>query len=644
MASRRRGLRRARRLSLALGCALAVVLLLALPAALDGARSLAAARRQLTLGTELARGLELEAADRAFARAERHAARAGTRLASRFAAPAAVLPVVGDNLRAARSLVGAAGLAAGAAREATRAAAAFPKGPSGRPVGMSDGSIDPAPWPVAGERLERAAALLRPALATARRVDGPLLPPVAAARDEFVSRGAQALRMADGGADAASLVPLLFGAGGPRTWFLAIQNPVELRATGGMVGAFGILTADAGRLRLVRLDPNVDLPAVREPPEAPADYLARYGRFEPLLFWQNVNMTPDFPTAAGLMAGMWQGATGQAVDGVLAVDAVGLRALLALAGPLAMPGVGEVTAENFLPLVLNDVYVRFPEKADRVDFLMEVGRAVWERLLTGQLGDLRSAAGPLAEAAAGKHFLVWIPGQEARLHRLGLDGTVGPPRPGQDHLMVVGQNAAANKVDYYARRAVTYRVELGAHGEISGKLRVRLENRSPATGLPAYVLGPNVEGDPPGLNRSYLSVYLPPRTGIVAARVDGRTVGVESGTERGLAVVSLFVEVPAGGASTLELDLRGNPVRPGEYRLVVPRQPSLHPDTLRVEVELPTGFETIGTIETMRAEGSTLVWEGPHESDREFLVRFGRSPRDAGVVARIRSLFRRTGL
>jgi hypothetical protein len=105
--------------------------------------------------------------------------------------------------------------------------------------------------------------------------------------------------------------------------------------------------------------------------------------------------------------------------------------------------------------------------------------------------------------------------------------------------------------------------------------------------------------------------------------------------------------VPAGGASTLELDLRGSQVRPGEYRLVVPRQPSLHADTLRVEVELPTGFEPIETIETiemMRAEGSTLVWEGPHESDREFLVRFGRSPRDAGVVARIRSLFRRTGL
>jgi hypothetical protein len=642
MRARRRGTRWARRLLLTAAWALAAVLLLALPTLLTGVQGLLEARRELTRGAELARALHLEPADQAFAVAGRHAARARARLRSWPAGPAAALPLVGGNVRAARTLAGAAELAAAAAQQAIDAVAAFPREPSGKAVAMSAGSIDVAAWPAAGERLERAAELMRAALGAAERLDGLLLPPVARARDQFVRRAAQGVSMAERGAAAASLVPLAFGADHPRTWFLAVQNPVELRATGGMMGAFGLLSADAGRLRLLRFDSNIALPAVSQPPDAPAEYTARYGRFQPLRFWQNVNMTPDFPTAAALMAGMWQRATGQAVDGVIAVDAVGLRALMAIAGPLSVPGVGEVTPETFLSLVLNDAYVRFPEKADRVDFLMEVGRAVWDRLLGGQLPDLRTAGSKLAEAAANKHFLLWIPGEEAALARLGVAGDVGPPRAGEDHLMVVGQNAAANKVDYYARRSVTYRVEIGEDGGVHGRLRVRLENRSPASGLPAYVAGPHVQGDPPGLNRSYLSVYLPPRSGVLAARVDGQRVGVESQRERGLSVVSRFLEVAPGGSSTLELQIEGEPVRPGEYRLVVPRQPSLEADTLRLEVKIPPEFSPAGATDGMRIEGTTLVWEGPLASDREFLVRFRQSPlQRTGIVAALRSLLRR---
>lgn len=624
--------------------ALAAALVLALPSSLNAAGRLQMARRELVRGAELARNMQLEAANRAFDRAGRQAESAGAYLGDRIVLPAAALPVIGDNLRAARHLARAAQLVAAAAREVTTAVAAFPTDASGRLVGMTGGSVDLAPWPAVGGRLERAAALMTSALAAARPAHGLLMPAIAQARDELARRGDQALVSAQRGAAAASLVPTLFGADRPRTWFLVIQNPVELRATGGLIGAFGILAADGGRLSLLRFGSNLDLPKVADPPTPPDDYLSRYGRFEPLAFWQNVNMTPDFPTAARLMAGMWERTTGQALDGVIAVDAVGLQALMALGGPLSMPGVGEVTAQNFLPLVLNDVYVRFPEKAERVNFLMEVGWAVWERLLTGQLSGVREAAGRLAQAAAGKHFLLWVPGEEARLRGLGLTGSVEAPPTGQDHLMVVGQNAAGNKVDYYARRKISYRIDIGEDGALRERLRVRLENGSPASGLPAYILGPSVAGDTPGLNRSYLSVYLPSQTGVQGAWVDGHRVGMESQTEHGLAVVSRFLQVPAGASSTLELSLRRPPFRPGEYRLVVRRQPSLHPDSLRLEVSLPRGFSAYRTTEGMRPEGPVLVWEGRLASDREFLVRFRSSPSSRlRFVSAIGSLFRRQG-
>ena len=44
----------------------------------------------------------------------------------------------------------------------------------------------------------------------------------------------------------------MLGANGPRTYFLAFQNNAEVRATGGLVGAFGVAVADKGRITVTR--------------------------------------------------------------------------------------------------------------------------------------------------------------------------------------------------------------------------------------------------------------------------------------------------------------------------------------------------------------------------------------------------------
>ena len=51
---------------------------------------------------------------------------------------------------------------------------------------------------------------------------------------------------------AARLLPPLLGADGPRRYLLVSQNPAELRATGGMFGAYAVIQADGGRVRMGR--------------------------------------------------------------------------------------------------------------------------------------------------------------------------------------------------------------------------------------------------------------------------------------------------------------------------------------------------------------------------------------------------------
>lgn len=589
----------------------------------EAASLLHGARAAFALGASAAGSLDLGGAERAFTEAGRLAAGAGAALRSPLVATAGWVPVAGDNLRAAAALAEGTRLAAGAAREAVGAAREFPDGPAGPRAGIVRGRIDPAPWPRAEERLRRAAAGARRALERVRGAGGLLLPPVARARSEFLREGERLVAALERGAAAAGLMPAVFGADGPRTWFLVIQNPVELRATGGFLGAFGILQAEGGRLRLERFEPNTGLPPVGEPAAAPPEFAARYERFAARSMWQNVNMTPDFPTAAGVMAAMWRGATGQEVDGVIAVDAAGLAHLLEVVGPVSVPEAGEVTADTFLPLALNEAYLRFPEKPDRARALIEAGRRMWERLLATELTDVRQLAGPLGRAVAGRHIQVWSPAEEGRLRRLGIDGRIGPPPEG-DYLLVVAQNAAANKVDYYARRRIHYRVDVGDDGVTRSRLTVSLANGTPA-GLPSSVAGPYLPADPPGLNRSYVSVYLAPGTGVTAARLDGERAGVESHRERGLAVASRFLEVMPQRTSALDLFLRGRVARPGEYRLRVRRQPSLHPDAVRIEVALPHGSRILSTEGGLRAEGRRLVWKGDLTTDREIAVRYTTS-------------------
>ena len=576
------------------------------------------------------------AADRSLRTAQALSKRASEELNGPLTSPARLVPVVGDNIRTMEALAEGSEAFARAGMDGVDLLADLRSGSKG--AGLVRGSIDLKMWGEATPRIDRAHRLAEQGVEGVRSSGGLLAPPIADARRAFLEQGGQTLAALTKSKAAAHLVPILFGSEAPRTWFLAIQNPVESRATGGFLGAFGILKADRGTLRLERLVSNLALPEIKEPPAASADFIERYERFDSRRTWQNVNMTPDFPTAARMMAQMWTGSTGQQIDGVIGVDANGLNELLRIVGPMEVPEYGQVSAENFLPLALNEAYVRFPEKTARVDFLLSVGRGVWTRILSGEFSDLRSIADPINDAVNGRHLQVWIPGEERSTRALGIAGELRRP-PSGDYLLVIGQNAAANKVDYYARRAVTYKVNVDSSGKRTGKVDVSLRNETPKNGLPSYIVGPYLPTDPAGLNRTYLSVYTTEDTGVLGAKVNDRPVGVESHAEMGLSVVSSFVEVLPQQEVNLKASLDGGTKESGFYRLRVQRQPSLQPDDFRLEVTLPKGITVKNMTPGMRQQGRTVIWAGPLDSDKDFYIRFGKAPLQS-LLAQMRDLGR----
>lgn len=594
----------------------------ALPALL-GAISLLKAKAAFEQAIVQAGSLNIAEARLAFSDGERFAATAEERLNTPIVRLAGKLPVIGNDVRTVRALATAAREMAPAALKALATADVFPRGPNNRPqLGLVGGKLDLTPWPGAALELKTAAAQMRTSIAKIDRMpsDG-LLSPVRRARSTLVVQGKQAAKSLDTASDAISLVPHFFGADRPRTWFLFIQNPTELRGTGGFLGAYGILRADAGKLDLERFDSNFTLPAITAPPPAEAEFARHYDQFGSRTFWPNANFTPDFPTAAKLMANLWTQGTGQPIDGVIAIDASGLNSMLGLVGPIDVPPFGEMNSSTFLPFALNEAYIRFPERADRVRALLEVGLGVWSRVLVGNLSNLSNQVGTLAQMITNKRIQIWSPEKQEVIERLGLGGQLRP-EPGADFLMVVGNNAGGNKLDYYSRRSISYRVGFKSNLTSTAQVDVRVANTAPLTGLPPYVLGLYPEF-PSGLLRAVTSIFMPQGSLLQRATVNDEIVpDLKGHLEKNLQAVTAYVPVPSRSASTFSVSTSRQVTTPGTYRLLVQQQPSLHPDQFNLEIELPPGSSVSQVTQGMQVQGNRVSWKGFLTREREFLVRY----------------------
>lgn len=553
-------------------------------ALLEAERPLQEGAAAAEAGLSAARSGDGAGAEERLAAAEAAFLSAAEDLGAWYARPALAVPFVAPQIRAARTLAAAGATTAARARGVARADVA---GIRVQGAGIDLGLVAALQRPLdtLAASLEREHA--RVAAARSRW----LVEPIAGAVEQAEARLATARDDAATAAGAVRLATAMLGAGGDRRYFLAVQNPAEARASGGIIGNFGVLVAEKGRLRLERFGRDGDLNAAAAATgaalEGPVEYGRRYARFGPERVWQNVTMSPHFPSVAEVIEDLYRRQGGGEVDGVVSVDPAGLAALLELTGPVDVPGWPEpLTAANAAPVLLHEQYLRFGNQ-ERVQFLGDATEAVWGRLAGGDLPPLAAVARALSPAVAARHIVLHSVdrGEQRLLERLGAAGAL-PTGPG-DSFGLVTQNAAANKVDWFLRRSLSYdaRFDPGT-GEVAAVATVELENGAPSSGLPAYVLGgPGGGPFPPGTNRAYLSVYTPLRAR--AATAGGRPLALEVDREQGRNVYSAYVTVPPGDSLTLRFVLAGR-VERGPYRLHLARQPTVHPDTTSVEVRRAT--------------------------------------------------------
>ena len=85
---------------------------------------------------------------------------------------------------------------------------------------------------------------------------------------------------------------------------------------------------------------------------APADFKARYARFQSLIDIRQSNFTPDLPTAAGIITQMASELGWGKFDGIFLVDTVWMQYMLEATGPITAPGWdGAITTDNVVDVL-----------------------------------------------------------------------------------------------------------------------------------------------------------------------------------------------------------------------------------------------------------------------------------------------------
>ena len=426
--------------------------------------------------------------------------------------------------------------------------------------------------------------------------------------------------------DTLAVAPGLLGGAGKRTYVVLFTNPAESRFAGGFVGAFAELTAENGTITLATTtseDKFTDAVAADQRAlTIPPDLAARYQRYDPARFLQNLTVSPDFPTDANLVREIWPQITGQPIDGVILADPYALAGFLKLTGPVQVDGLPQpLTAENAVNYLLKDQYLTSDRNAVRKERLGDSAQATFEALTSRDLPGPRTIGDALGPALGDGHlqFTVFNDAENALLQRLGAIRRFDPAA-GHDYVSLRTANANPNKIDPYLRRRLDYDVTYApTSGQVSAVATVTLTNTAPTAGLPPYVLG-NARQEPDASNTMYLSLYSPLE--LHEATENRAPFAVEPQKEFGGQVYSALVTVPAGETRTIRFDLRGTLPTAADYLLDLFSQPMINGDGVRVQVHTDDPTARITGADGLTVVGDRASLDATIPDNRRFTVSF----------------------
>jgi len=416
----------------------------------------------------------------------------------------------------------------------------------------------------------------------------------------------------------------IFGVGSKKSYLIVLQNPAELRPTGGFIGSFAIVNFDQGKLIGLKLhdiySADGQLRGHITPPDEIFHYLG-----QPNWYMRDSNWAADFPLTAKRLEWFLEKEIGERVDGVVGVDIHAIEKILKATGPIAIPEFNDMvnTANLFEKAEFRSEINFFPGSTQKKDFLNAVLEHLGEKFSSGKLDAPGNLIPAITSSLNEKNILFYANDSKVQsaLEQNNWAGKIYPDNCDQIIcLAAIDANLGANKSNYYLQRAFNLNFVLGQTGEIDGTLLINYTNNSPSNTWPG------------GDYKNYLRVYLPLNTVVsdfnvgddrkpfvspnlneaVLTSIPNNQFLLKTDSESGYSIFGALVLVPVGKDKTVsikfKLPTKLNFVNEKtDIKLNFIKQPGTNSDRLSFVLEYPAFLTPIKTIGTSALD-PTLVF------------------------------------
>lgn len=348
--------------------------------------------------------------------------------------------------------------------------------------------------------------------------------------------------------------PDIIGIGGRRKYAVLFQNNMELRATGGFIGSFAILSFENGKLYDMPIydvyDADGQLKGHVEPPLAIKNILG-----EANWYLRDSNFDPDFPTSARRAEWFIKKSLNQDLDGTIAVNVNTLTSLLRSTGPIQVSDYNEtITADNLYERSQFHAEVNFfPGSTQKKEFLSTVANSLFTKLPTLGDGEGLKIIAALANTIDEKNTLISLinPTTDHIFQTLGWNGQLSDfPCPTssachKDYAMVVDSNFGVNKANYFIKRSIEEVITFDKNLSPTHVMRLNYHNTSTSTAWPS------------GIYKNYQRLYLPIGSNIISVKLNGKQLDSKDyqiTSEHNKFVVAYLVQIPINEKVLVEIE------------------------------------------------------------------------------------------
>jgi len=419
----------------------------------------------------------------------------------------------------------------------------------------------------------------------------------------------------------------IVGNEGPRHYLVLFQNNSEIRATGGFIGSYALLSVSGGQIENIEVknifDADGQLIVNVVPPKPIQKISSAWSTHDANWFF-------DFPTSAEKIAWFFEKTGGPTIDGIIALTPQIIEKMLGIIGSVDLPKYNlSINEKNFINEIQYkvekdyDPYLNEPKK-----ILSDFTTSLFGEFATVPKEKWPSILEVFNKSLKNKDLILWLKDkkEENFIIDQGWSGEI--IKTNNDYLAIVHSNINGYKTDRFMKENIRLAIDIKNEKEIVHHLTIVRQHTG---GNEAYEWYNKVNSD-------YLRIYLPKGSKIISAsggapdniivppldyqlakfRHDDLVASIEASLEKkpelnidtfeesGKTVVGAWLYTSPGEQTVFELTyktprvlfpeskaqlpLEGSSHESANYNLIFQRQPGSYNAPLRMIINYPDNW------------------------------------------------------